>query len=623
MRTDLVMGWLGIGPLLWATFRVALVWAAFDGTGAVISGSRYRRRNFRLMPRVVIGMVAYILLALLLSLLHALTRPVLSVTVAAGAAIWALRAYRAARRSPPSFRPIRLSPLMLPAWLLAAFLAISALTVAGRPEMNFNDTQVTYLVQPDRWLNHGHIHFLEETKFSGFPMIAEILLLYPSSLATDRLDQLILGQVFSVSILLLLVPVSMKVTGLGARWIPAGAISILGCTILLIWSHFAKPDPTLLFFTTLSLSAMLRKITDEEHANDLSPYLLMGLALSTKYTAYLVLLPLTVMHLSAFGRGKGWKFHAKAAAMVFLLPAAFAARTMLHTGAPFYPHTPPGLPVSSFWKDPPVQINYRIFDDKSSHFYPRVTMLRNVFDYFRAWGPPLFLLLAGLLATAGGKVKRRGTVLLGFLSYSAAAVMLFRPAWWGAKYGILMVPFAALYGMRLLSEHRRGLAAATAVAVVSYLCFDTAVFNLERYDFFGRMRIVESYAKGRWAARGLEAVESQHELPMIMWMNGHLPENSRILSLFPTKRYFSNHTWLVAWRYPPAMRLFLDDSIDDELEILEELNVDYVLARYDAPAPMDDGRLIATLAGIGRGDILEPVLQLNGFLLLKFNPLAR
>ncbi|MBN2609078.1 MAG: hypothetical protein JXA64_08185, partial [Candidatus Fermentibacteraceae bacterium] len=286
---ETVTGWLSIGSLSWSVFRVALVWLAFYGTGHLVKSAGVLRNNFRLMPGVVFGMLSYLAVAVVLSIFHILTRTVLSVLVGAGAAAGFVFLYIQCRRliGGSCFRLKH--PLIILPVLVALYLSITNMMLAGRPEINFNDTQVTYLVQPDRWLNEGRMYFLDETVFSAYPMTSEMLLLLPSSLAADRLDQMVLGQIFSLSMIFALVIAAMSLMRFRWRWYPAAIVSITGCSTILLWCHFAKPDGFALFFVTVSAVILLRQLTEDGSKDDLSAFPVLGLALATKFTVYLTL----------------------------------------------------------------------------------------------------------------------------------------------------------------------------------------------------------------------------------------------------------------------------------------------------------------------------------------------
>jgi hypothetical protein len=272
---------------------------------------------------------------------------------------------------------------------------------------------------------------------------------------------------------------------------------------------------------------------------------------------------------------------------------------------------------------PDARITYNVFNDRSSHFFPTVGFMKNIFDYFVRWGTSILLLAAGYFSTLRkGGLKLRNTVAAGILLYAAVSILIFRPAWWGAKYGMLLIPFSVLFGLFMFRKLKHGLVAATAISMVSYFCFDTQVSPVEHYGQDFRVRLMESYILAEWKVPGYEPLEEQGELALTMWMNGHIPPGSNILSFYVTKRYFSDHRWMVAWRYPPAARLYLENTLEEEVGILNELEVDYIFTVYGVPAPFDDERAVEIFSRIGPGDLLEPVIELDGHVLLRYNRLA-
>lgn len=621
-NTAILTEWLSIGSLAFTVFRISLVWIAFHGAGTLLKQIEIMRKRFTSAPSIVFGMVMYIVLIFVFSILQILTRTSVLIMILPGAAIGSVVICRSFHTALSRIRFRTRYTLMIVPSLIALYLMISNIMIAGRPEMNFNDTQVTYMVQPDRWLNEGQIHFIDETTFSAFPMISEMLFLLPSSLATDRLDQMVLGQVFSLSMLIALVIASMTILGFRWRWYPAAMISIAGCTCLVLWSHFAKPDATALFFVTISLSMILAFLDRNETGWDYSPFLCMSLALGTKLTAYLALIPFVIMVLLvARKKIPGLGVLASSVLLTSFFPLVFALRTVIHTGTPFFPHFPLAPFLKPKWRMPDIDLTYAVFNDRSSYFFPSVGFMQNIYDYFVRWGSSIFLLLGGYALTLKKRfLRRRSFVLAGIALYACASLVLYYPAWWGAKYGILLIPFAALFGLHLLKDIRHGLAIATTLCILIYFVYDTPLSPTEYYGLNFRLGIIESYIAEDWKAQNLDVLEEQGELKLSLWMNEHLPQDSRLLSLYATKRYFSNHHWLVAWRYPPAARIYLDDTLEDEIELLQELEIDYLVMQYMSPATFDDARSVELLARIGPGDVLEPVIILDTYELLRFNP---
>jgi hypothetical protein len=622
VAADQVTGWLGLGPFMWAILRVAIVWLAFLGAGTLVLGAGRIGRLFGRLPRVAAGMTVYMALAVLLSLWGLLTRTAVSVAVAAGAVPGAITAARSLRRRGARGEGSRVHPLVLLPAVLALYLVVTGLMLAARPELNFNDSQVTYMVQPDRWLNSGRMEFLDETTFSAFPMTAEILLVFPSSLSSDRLDQLILGQVFSHSLLIWTVFLSMIVLSFSREWFPAGIIAVTGCPILLLWTHFAKPDAFALFFLTVSLSILLRQIQEDAGPPDLSPYPLLGLALTSKLTAYPALVLFVPMYLYLLhSRKPGTGFLAASLTVAALLPLAFAVRTVLHTGSPFFPFAPLPSLLRPEWRMPGIELTYAVLSDRSSHFYPSVGFLQNIGQYFAAWNSSVFLLAGGYILTLKRELPAgRTLVLSGTAAYAVLSLLLYYPAWWGAKYGILLIPFAALAGLWMLRKVKRGLVIGTAAAMALYFLYESPLSPAEHWGIPFRNGLISSYVCGEWTIGDFDVLDAQPELAATLWMNGHLPPNSTVLSFNVKKRYFSDHRWIVAWRHPAAARLYLENSLEDEVGILEELGVDYVFLETGNPAPFDDENRVELFSRMGPGDLLDPVAAIDGCAVYRFDP---
>lgn len=622
MSSTALTDWLSINSLAWSLLRIAMIWLAFYGTGSFILQIKLIKKYFTLIPSVILGMLLYIGIVIALSLFHLLTRRAVSIFIIIGAMPGLVLLYIRLKKFFASFRfSMKHSFIILP-FLLAGYIILTNLMLAGRPEMDFNDTQVTYLVQPDRWLNDGQISFLDETICSAFPLTSEILLLLPSSLADDRVDQLILGQLFEISMVIALILFSMIILGLGWKWFPAALISITGCSTILLWCHFAKPDATALFFSTIALTVLLKQIIDNNCRSDLSAFLVMGLALTSKLTVYFALIPFIIMYIYMIFRYKLNIYYILSCFSVLLiLPLIFAVRTLNHTGALFYPYTLFKFLVKPEWRMPELHLTYSAFNDRSSDFFPNVGFFQNIWHYFGTWNSSIFLLLGGFILTVKRKYLRRRTLILaGFVIYAIISLILFYPAWWGAKYGILLIPFATLFGLYMFRYLKYGLLSATVLAVMFYFIYDTSLSPTEHYGLRFRNELIESYVSKDWKLSSCQMIPKQPELKATLWMNHHLPSNSTILSFYATKRYFSNHRWINAWQYPVAAHIYLDNSLADEVSILKNLDINYIIIESNNAAPFDDENSVELFSQIGRGNVLEPVSNIDGYTIYRFCP---
>jgi hypothetical protein len=614
--------WLSINSLAYSLLRITIVWLAFYGAGSLTMRFSLMKKHFRLMPSVIPGMLIYMGVIVLLSLLHLLTRRILPIFIILGALTGLVVLYVRLKKYSSIFRfKLKHSVIILP-FLLAGYILITNVMLAGRPEMNFNDTQVTYLVQPDRWLNDNHISFIDETIFSAYPMTSEMLLLLPSSLADDRIDQLILGQLFELSMTIALILFSMVILGFSWKWFAAAIISITGCSTILLWCHFAKPDATALFFVTIAMTILFKQIIDRECHSDLSAFIVMGLALTAKVTAYITLIPFIIMYMYVMFRYKPGRYYILSSIIVLAaLPLMFALRTFIHTGSLFYPYTLFNFFLKPEWRMPEVQLTYLTFNDRSSDFYPTVGILQNICHYFGTWNSPIFLLLGGYIFTIKRRyLKRRTLILAGMGIYAIISLILFYPAWWGAKYGIMLIPFAAFFGLYMFRHLKYGLLSVTLLTVIIYFIYDTSLSPTEHYGLRFRNELMESYASKDWKLSSCDIVQKQPELKATLWMNRNLPANSTILSFYVTKRYFSNHRWINSWQYPVAAHIYLDNSLAEEISILKELDIDYIILMESNPSPFDDENSVELFSRIGRGDVLEPVASIDGHTIYRFCP---
>ncbi len=614
--------WLSINSLAWSLLRVATVWLAFYGAGSLITRVKVIRKYFGLIPSVIAGMLLYMGILLALSLFHLLTRSMVPVFVTAGAATGLILLYLRLRKYFYGFRFRMKHPLIILPLLLAGYILLTNIMLAGRPEMNFNDTQVTYLVQPDRWLNDGRMTFLDEAIFSAYPMTSEMLLVLPSSLSEDRIDQMILGQLFEYSMVIALILLSMTILGFNWKWFPSAIISIAGCSTILLWGHFAKPDATALFFVTIALVILFKQITDSEYSSDLSSLLVMSLALTSKVTSYITLVLFLAMYAYHMFQNKTRKHHMILAIFALvILPLIFAVRTFVHTGTLFYPYTLFGFLLKPQWRMPELHLSYYVFNDRSSYLFPAIGFFQNIWHYFGTWNSSIFLLLSGYILTLNREFLRRRTIILaGFAVYSIICIVLFYPAWWGAKYGILLIPFATVFGLYMFRSLKHGLVSATVLAAAVYFVYDTSISPTEHYGFNFRNGLMKSYMVKDWTLPAFQFLEKQPELKATLWMNRHLPANSTILSFYVTKRYFSNHRWINAWQYPVAAQLYLDNCLVDEVNILKELNIDYIIVLFSNPAPFDDENSVELFTRIGPGDVLEPVVNVDKHVIYRFCP---
>jgi len=211
-------------------------------------------------------------------------------------------------------------------------------------------------------------------------------------------------------------------------------------------------------------------------------------------------------------------------------------------------------------------------------------------------------------------------VLTGIVLYSALSLVIFYPAWWGVKYGMLLIPFAGLFGMYMFKESSWGLLAATVISLGGYLIYDTPLSPTERWGIRFRAQLAKAYFTGEWPDDvNLDMVELQPELGVTLWMNHNLPDGSTVMSFSIMKRYFSDHQWIAAWRYPRSRWLYSENDLEAEIALLLELGVDYIVITTADPAPGNEENDLQMLAHIGPGNLLEPIVEIDGQMVLKVN----
>jgi len=622
MNSTVLTEWLNINSLLFSILRIIAVWLAFYAAGSLMMRFRQIKKHFMLMPVVIPGMLVYMCIAVLLSLFQLLTRQILSLFVIAGAIIGLVAFCFRLRKLITGFSPRLKRPLMILPLLLAGYIMLTNVMIAGRPNMFQDDAHVTYMVQPDRWLNDGQIYFLEETGFSGFPMTAELLFLMPSSMSADRIDQLILSQLFIMSMLFASIFLGWKLLNLERKWFPAIFIGIAGCYQLVLWGHMAKPDIAALFFVTLALLILLRQTERTEEHPDLSAFAIMGLALSTKQTAYLTLFPFIILAVLAARKNRWSKIHlACGALLTAALPLIFAFRTMLHTGSPFYPRGIFKFMLKPEWVKPELDLTFFRKVDRSSEMYEQIGFIRNIWHYFREWGSGILLLTIGYLFNLKTKQAGKWTMILtGIAVYSILSLVLFYPAWWGAKYGILLIPFAVFIGIYLLRNVKHSLVLVTCIVSLIFFLAESPLSPADNFGIIYRTRLMQSYFTGDWNCEKYSIIDQDQYTPALQWMNAHLPDGSRILSTFARKRYLSDHEFYVLERHPVSSRLLCENTLEREIEILKTLEIDYILVSRDNPLPFDAENTLEILTRIGPGDVLEPVAGIHNYIICKFQP---
>lgn len=610
--------WLSPWAFLQTMARVAVVWLALFGAGRMLRKPLRMDRAFPLVPSEIVGLLAFVLLTIPLSLLGVMNRTVCPAILVLMAIPGALFIYGEIRDRFPLPKP-KFITLLLGAFML--FVLLLNFTHASMPNLAFDDPLITYAVQPDRWLNRGSIYWLEETTFSGFPLLYEMTAVWPASLSTDRMNQLSVLQVFQMSLLVLAVFRGLSLMRVRkSLWLPVCIIALL-TTPLYYWCSFAKTDTMAILFCTYALASAVRQGDTSFTGSSLSSWLFMGCALATKQTAILVLLPFLLYSIRGFLH-QSWKYKVGSIIALAMVPGIFAVRTMLKTGSPSYPVYPVNSMVRDGWELEEPQENTTV-NTRSSYLYEHkdFPLLKHIGIFFTYMEGNILLLVAGMLAAL--VLRRWGDLLLSIpiLIYSIMAIVAFWPPWWGAKYSILVYPFIAILGALLLSRSREGTAVVVLLVIPSFIIpgFIAVAGNPRPFDY--RLLVARSVLGGEWRTGTIyRMIMSTPEGMTHMWANRALTPGSVIFSLHEEKRYFFDGTVIVGWRHPLGQIIYRDNSLKEELAVLDTLDVDYVGFYREDPVVLNQERKLEILDHIGVGDLLEPVIVVDGgYLLCRYN----
>jgi hypothetical protein len=589
-----------IFDVLWIVVRVAAFWAAVYGYGRLAGKLTGRFKA----PVLFLGLISLLVLSVPLSLAGLFNRTVLTILLCSGTIPALLHLTPKLR-----YRKLRRLPGLTLCVIggITLFFVTTNLLRASEPHSN-PDALVTYAVQPDRWLEEGRIYYIEECIFSGFPMTGEILASWQASLAASRTDTLSLLQVFQMSMLLAAAGTAWRILGKGRKGLLICISACMATSMLAGWASLPKIEMTVLYFSTVALASILRNLSERNLNFDPVPFLAMGLALSTKYTAY-VLLPSFILGALALRINRSRRIILPAMLLLLLPPAVFAVRTAMHTGAPFYPKGPSFLPADSAHMLGHAPEVLRLKEANTAPLDLLVNtspdgFFTNVSALFSSWGLPGLIFLLGI---AGLLKKRRlgdaAVPIAVILLYAFIAVFAFNPIRWGAKYAFLVLPLLAALGTRWskdLTSPRLTMYAAAVLLLVTSSIIPRAKYLL---DFPNKSDSLD------FRYPDLVAVRPLHE-----WCNANLPEGTRLLSMWKRERYFSDHTVIVAENHPVSRILFFENSLEREIELLKDLSVDYVYCSTDDPLP---GNLEESVPFLSEQSLLEPVIEVSGFSLFR------
>lgn len=565
----------------WVALRIAFCLMGIYGMGAACN-TPLRKAGFigaKAPPAGLLGLVAAAALAVPLSILGLLHRLPLAVLLLLGAGYWT------ARCAPSHLRRLRKGSFSVLKSVRSAgglricvgaaaagmvlFLLLSNLMRAVRPNDHL-DPLITYAVQPDRWLSTGHIQWLDDTVFSALPKLGEMITLWPASLATSRMDQLSLLQLFQTAALLWAVAFASKKLRLGIQRTLILLLSVLSCNMLIGWASIAKPDMLAVLFFTMAATGLA-----ESDAGDrpLWPYLCFGLAAAVKPTVWI---GLPAFALLAFECQRGNRadlgYLASVALTALAVPIAFALRSWAVTGAALYP-VRGGIPSPDpEWLRHSIPALVNVVNSQ------RGTVLENAYHLIIAWMP--IALVSGLaiaygLANPPSRKRFSQWALPGFVLLLAGAVVL-RPSSWGAKYTTFALVWLAAASSARLGPTRLlpGLQALLLAAIAISQPLGARAEFLARFVTSSRPLTIET-----------DLAKSPRELHL--WMNRNIAESdARVLSLASSERYFCDFPIYCAWRHPRFDKIYLSGNAEEEAEILAREGIDYVYFDPERPVQL-------------------------------------
>lgn len=583
---------------LWLLVRISIVWLAFHGMGTFTSKYIICSRIKSAIPKLVIGILVYIILTFLLSQLNMLTRNILPFLVIIPAIYGALIIRRTAANV--FLKPELPYWITVPAAALLLVFLLSSIFHSVVPHAMV-DPLITYAVQPDKWIDAGGMYFLSETEFSFFPLLGEMLAVWPASLSAGRLDQLSILQLFQMSLLIGSFIIASKTAGLKVVGYLLALIVCVSSPILVKWGSWAKIDMTALFFVTAALSETLRKwlICDNCRISMLV-WFLFGLSVATKLTAVFVLCAVLPFLLTSIRWKDGWRsYYLPGFALMMIVPGIFALRNYLITGEPFYPSHFPGFSTVDRWTFECVPCLNAV------RSYGHASIFANLFSLFKSWGFPGLLFLTGCVYEILGKRRKAILLLISVMIYAVISCIVFNPTQWGAKYAIFFLPVMAVTGLYFLRDRMK------IILIILLPLIVITSSTVGRIEFI--YRFVSNPAPLEFEGNDYPSV-----LPLHLWMNENLPEGSRVLSMWRPERYFSDHEIIVAQNHPDGIELFLNNSLEDELEILDRMDVQYIYFLMDDPLPENLEEHVELFTVIGPDERIRPVISVSGSLLCEY-----
>lgn len=490
---------------------------------------------------------------------------------------------------------------------IAFFIAVEVFLCLLPPVAR--DALIHHLAIPKLWLIHGGFYETPWAVYSYYPMNIDLLYLIPLAFGNDVLPHFIhmaFGLGTTVLIYLYLKNRSGRTVGL------LGAAIFISTPVIAKLSTMAYVDLGLVFFITASVLAFLRW-RDGEYREIfwmLTAAVAMGLALGTKYNGLVAWFFMTLAIVFMCSRGTGNSGKAFKAGFLFFIVSLvvfspWLVKNTILTHNPFYPlflNIFPSI-MSGRGGDDSVafgQVHVSLFQMREmlyqENFWEVLLIPFRIFfqgqddapRYFDGVLNPILILFVPF---AFMKKEMKAEMLL-FLFFSiffiAAAFFLDQIR---IRYILPAIPFLAILStlglvniFQWLPMQRESLRAAgmTVLAVVTagLLSFNVAYLH----QYFKKIRPVDYLLNKE--SRNDFITRHDGSYPAMIYINGHTPQDSRILLVLLAGRgYYLNRDYREERSTGMGMgmiRSMVEHSRDEKSfqKYLASLNCTHLLIRY-------------------------------------------
>jgi len=542
-----------------------------------------------------------IIFALLLAAMGLLSRRILAVLTLFFAAL-SYPEILCAIRKILAFRRKLVSPVCLLVPIFVVFLLAGNL-LRALPPHGFVDPLIVYAVRPDRWLAAGTLSPMVQSKFIGFPILGELLSVWPAAMAASRTEQLVILQLFQATMLAASAFAAVSILRLKNSMAMAGMALILGIPILVSWSSVAKTDMTALYYMSIALSLLFSDVLDGGEGKPAPvAWAAASMAIGVKYTV----LPGVVALFLGSLMVSGWRRRLPSClAIASLVPLSIALRNVIITGNPVYPFLTDLFNAERKW--------HLSYPDEVQliRLRPHKPYLESMLALLSTWRAGGLIFLFGLSGLAVQKHIRNVVVIVSIVVvYVVICTLLFNPMPWGAKYATLMLPAIASFGLAGLNSIVNMKKFLLALAIVP------VIFLSELPE---RVQFMHKSSYHLLNEPEFSGTDAPPTIGLHLWANENLPEEAILLSLWRPERYFCNREVIVAQNNPLALSLFSSENdLDEEIEILESLNVNYIYFYAADPLPGDLETNLEILYPDAYSRLFIPLIAIDGYVICYY-----